>query len=81
MQPYVMIHTDGKIDSTFVSNNNSLTSARILSRALGAYIQWRSKVGEQLGARAPGRRLGGALTHFIQPFKTHFKQKYRPKYA
>jgi len=28
-----------------------------------------------------GHTPRGALTHFIQPFKTHFKQKFRPKYA
>jgi len=25
--------------------------------------------------------LGGASTHFIHPFKTCFKQKFRPEYA
>jgi len=37
--------------------------------------------GGQMGARASGTVLGCASTHLIQPYKTLFKQKFRPKYA
>jgi len=30
----------------------------------------------QVGTRAPGRRLGGASTRFIQPFKNAFLNRY-----
>jgi len=42
--------------------------------------QWRSK-GGQVGARAPGRSLGGASTHFFSLLKSIFQQKFIPKFA
>jgi len=42
--------------------------------------QWRSKGGKW--RHAPwGAGLGGALAHFCSNLKTHFMQKFRPKYA
>jgi len=38
--------------------------------------QWRSK-----GGASGGAGLGGATALFLQPFKTRFKQIFRPKYA